>query len=332
MAIATAAILGAAAIGAIGSYLANKSASDRAEMAQNKALQEWIAINIPDPERQKLALEKFVVQGELDPQLEKAIKADPSAFEQIVTSAEQKSSQMRALSELENIGYEGGLRLQDKAALQDSMLEGQVRDRANRDAISADMARRGMGGSGFEVAAQLQGQQSGADRDARNSLSVAAQAQDRALQAIMGAGDLATKYRTQDFGEQSAKAQAEDRINMFNTENLRDVQQRNIGSQNRAAEMNLAQKQSVADKNTQLSNYEQEYNKGLIQKQFDNEAKIAAGKTGQYAAQAQTAVDSGKNLGNLFSNVGGAASGAATTYANQDYWSDYFNKQKKQTG
>ncbi len=318
MAALTALALGGAAAlaGGVGNYLANSSAADRAEALQNKSLQQWLALQIPDPEEQKLALEKFVVQGKLDPKIEGAIKADPSQFQKIVTNTGYQAAQNKALGELEDIGYSGGLRLQDEAALQDATLEGQARDRANRQGIAADMSRRGLGGSGYDVAAQLQGQQATADQMSNQRLKVAAGAQDRALQAIQGAGDLAGKYRTQDFGEQSAKATAADKINLFNTNNLQDVQQRNIAAQNQAQAMNLGQMQKTADQNTQQANYQQEHNKGLLQQQFDNQAKKTAGMSGQYGALAQNATQQGQNLGNAFTNAGNALSGAATTAAN----------------
>lgn len=317
------------AVSGIINGIANMSAQDRAAAAQDKALQEWLKINIPDPEQQKLALEKFVQQGELVPELEGAIQANPSEFKKITTSAFDKVAQNRALSELENIGYSGGLRLQDKAALQDATMEGQVRDRANRMAISEEMNRKGMGGSGFEVASQLMGQQGGADRDAQNSLRIAAQAQDRALQSIMGAGDLATKYRNQEYGEKSAAATAADRINMFNTQNLQDVQQRNINAQNAARASNLAQKQKTADMNTSNANYQQEYNNKLGQQYFENQAKKAAGAQGIYNNQGNLAIQQGQTTGNMFSNLGNAASGAGTAISNKNYWDDYFEKQKQ---
>lgn len=319
---------GASILGGLGSFFANKSANDRAQMLQDRGLQEWMAANIPDPEQQKLALEEFVTQGTLNPALEQAIAAKPSEFKNIVTSSTNRSAQNRALSELEEIGNQGGLRLQDKAALQESMQGSQVRDRANRQGITAEMARRGTGGSGIEVASQLQGQQATSDRDANNSLKVAAMAQDRALQSIMGAGDLASKYRTQDFGEQEKKAAAADKINLFNTQNLQDVQHRNLGMQNRAQEMNLAQRQKTSDQNTQLSNQQQQYNKELMQQQFNNKAKKAAGMGGQYNQMAQTEQQGGAQTGQLLSTLGGGISNVANAQANQDFWNDYFHPKK----
>ena len=321
---------GSAAIGGIANYFANMSAADRAKALQDKDMQEWMAINIPDPAQQKLAMERLVSQGTLTPELEHAVAQGSSELAKIQTNGANKSAQMRALSELENMGYNGGLRLQDKAALQEAQMQSQVADRGNRLAIQDDMARRGMGGSGFDLQAQLQGQQATGDRAARSALSVAAQAQDRALQSIMGAGDMATKYRNQDFSEQSEKAKAQDAINRFNTGNMQDVQQRNVGMRNRASEMNLTNAQRIADQNVGIANDEQKYNKGLYQQQFENQMARQRGISGVRGNQSTLELNRGEKEGNLYSNLGGAASGAATAYGAQqsqnDFWKNYFKK------
>jgi hypothetical protein len=323
---------GASAIGGIASYFANKSALERAELLQNQALQQFLSITIPDPKDQRIALEEFVLQGTINPQLEAAISQAPSEFEKIVTSWEDKQAQRRALSELEQIGYKGGMRLQDKATIQEALKDSQSRERGERLAISAEMARRGLSGSGFEVAGRLAAQQGSADRDAMTSLKAASDAQNRALSAIQSAGELGTKYRTQEFGEQAQKAAAADVINRFNTENLRDVQMRNLASQNRAQELNLSRKQDLANMNTQMRNYQQEYNKGLLQKQYENQLQRAAGASQQFQPLAATQMRSGEQLGNLFSNVASGAAGAATSMANMDFWDKYFKDKNKTTG
>lgn len=319
----------ASAAGGIANMVSNMSAADRAKAAQDKGLQEWLAIQIPDPEKQKLALERFVSAGELDPKLESAIKQDPSGLKQISTSMAHKEAQNKALQSLQQIGEEGGLRLQDKAALQDAMMQANIKGRADREGIIADMARKGQSGSGFELASQLSAQQGDADRLANTSLKTAAGAQERALQAIMGAGDLSSKYRSQEFGEEAEKAKAQDAINRFNTSNLQDIQQRNIGSQNRAQEMNLANRQDILNRNVNVGNQEQQYNKSLLQQQFENQAKLAAGKTGQYNQEAQSELQKGQAMGNAFSNIGGGIGSALGAGAMNKYWDDYFSKQKK---
>lgn len=338
--------LTAALIGGIGSlaggvanFAANSSANDRAKALQDKNLQEWLSLNVPDPEQQKVVLEKFVNQGTLDPVLQHAIKQDPSAFQQIVTSSGNKAAQNRALSSLEKQGYEGGLSLNDKATLQDATLSQQARDRGNRNAIQADMSRRGLGGSGFDVAAQLQGQQGTSDQAAQSSLKVAGDAQARALQSIQDAGNLATNYRTQDFGEQAQKASAQDRISQFNTQNAQNVNAANTASQNRAQELNLGNQQRISDQNTQLANSQQLYNKSLAQQQYENQMKKVAGASDQYGNLANSELRQGQTQGNLASNIGGSIQGVATSIgandaretADSNYWShmdDYLKKKK----
>jgi hypothetical protein len=322
-----------AAVGGILSYMAQMDANDRMRAMQDRALQEFLSINIPDPKAQEIALKRFVQEGTLTPEFETAIKQAPSEFKNIVTSQAQKSAQSRALSELENIGYSGGLRLQDKAALQDAQLEAQVRDRGNRQAILDDMNRRGQGGSGFALQAQLQGQQAVGDREANNSLKIAAQAQDRALQSIIGAGELATQHRSQDFQEQQARAAAQDAINRFNASATQDVQARNIASRNRAAEMNLGERQRVSDQNTQLTNQQQIHNKGLLQQNFQNQMELARGRAGAMTGLIPIEQARGQATANLWSNMGNAVSGGATAYgkhqADGEFWDKYFASQKK---
>jgi hypothetical protein len=151
--------LGVAAAGALGSYIANKSASDRAEMLQNENLQNWIKVNIPDPKEQELALKQFVQQGTLNPKLEAAIKQDPSEMSKIVTDQKYKDAQSQALNQLQDVAQNGGLRLQDRAALQDAQQSSIDHERGDRMAIEQQMANRGMGGSGFALQAQLEAQQ-----------------------------------------------------------------------------------------------------------------------------------------------------------------------------
>ncbi len=205
--------------------------------------------------------------------------------------------------------------------------------RGDRLAIDSEMARRGTRGSGFALQNQIAAQQADSDRNAKSSLDVAGQAQDRALQSLIQAGQLGTQMRTQGFQEQSAKAQAQDAINKFNTGNLQDVQQRNIGTQNAAQATNLAAAQNLSNMNTNLSNEQQKYNNGLAQQQFENQAEIARGKNGVYQQQAQGALAQGQTQANLFSNLGNTGTGLAAGLGQQDMWTQYLDaiKNKNKT-
>ena len=318
-----------AAAGGIASAVSSMSAADRQKAANDKSFQEWMKVNIPDPKDQQLALQQFVSQGKLAPQLESAIKQDPSGLSQVVTSMSQKQAQNNALQSMQQIGESGGLRLQDKAALQDAQMQSDIKGRADREAITSDMARRGQEGSGFDLASQLQAQQGQSDQNAQTSLKVASGAQDRALQSIMQAGQLGTQMRSQDFSEQADKAKAQDAINQFNTTNLQNVQARNVASQNAAQSQNLKSAQDLSNQNTALANQQQQYNKELIQKQFQNQAAIAGAKSNINAQEGAIDQQQGQAMSNAFSNIGSGLGKAGGSLAQGAYWDDYFAKQKQ---
>lgn len=315
----------------LGSYLANRSAADRENDLNDQAFRQFVAINIPDPEKQKLALQRYVQQGELVPELQQAIQQQPSEFEKIMVDSGKRAAQSRALASLENIGLNGGLRLQDKAALQDVQIQNAMKDRGARAAIQDEMARKGQLGSGFALQAQLAGQQAAGDRAARAGLDIAASAQDRALRALEGAGELATKYRSQDFEEQAARARAQDAINEFNARNLQSVSNANVAARNRAAEMNLGERQRLSDANADLANKEQQYNRNLSQQYFQNQMDLAGAKAGQFGRQAEAAGRQGKQMADMWGRLGQAGVGMVTAADQNDYNREALDAYKERT-
>lgn len=310
----------------------NGQANDKAAKDMEKALQQYIAIHIPDPAQQRLELERFQLTGQLSPKLEHTIKADPSAFEEIVKNQKYSQAQDQALDQLQSLGEEGGLSLSDKADIQEQMMVNANKDKANRDAITDEMSRRGQGGSGMELQAQLAGAQATGDRDATARLRTLGSARDRALSSIMGAGELAGKLEGQDYQQKSDQASARDRINMFNTENARSVQQRNVGTENDAEASNLAMRQRVSDSNTELANREQQYNKELLQKQYDNQMQKASGMAGVYAGSAAGARQAGAQTAQQYGAIGSAVGQVGSTIQNQNNWDDWLaNTKKKKT-
>lgn len=291
------------------------SAGDRAAaVASNKAaLQEWLDINVPDPAAQKVVLQKFVQTGEIDPQLETAIKRDPSSFENIRVDPKLKQTRLRALDSLSDIG-EGGLTLQDKADLERATNEINVMDRGKRDSIVDSFARRGQSGSGLALAAQIQGAQGAVNRQSQNQLDTLASARKRALDAIVAGGNLAGDISDDDYKQQSDLASARDTIADFNTRNMQSIQQRNADRRNAANEYNLNLKQKISDANTKLSNDEQIYNKELLQKEFENKAKKAQGVAGQYGKMAEQSTADANRTAGQWAGIGSAVGKGALAY------------------
>lgn len=165
------------------------------------------------------------------PQLERAVaeQVGPTAFESITVDPAYKAAQLDALSRLSQIADEGGLTLADKAAL--NQITGQLarRDAAARAATREEMQARGTLGSGAELASRLAAQQESSQLASQRGMDVAAQAQQRALDAIMQRGGLAGQMRGQEFGEQSQAAQAKDIMARYNADARRRAQEYNLG-------------------------------------------------------------------------------------------------------
>lgn len=302
---------------------------DKAQQYTDKAIQELIRVNIPDPEAQKVAYERYRSAGELSPELEHAIKTDPSAFEQIVQNQKYSQAQDRALGQLQSLGEEGGLNLSDKADLQEQLIASANKDKANRDAITDDMARRGQLGSGLALQAQLGGAQDAGDRDALARLRVLGGAQDRALQAITGAGELAGKLQGQDFQQQSDVASARDRINQFNTQNAQNVQQRNIASRNNAQQFNLENAQRLSNANTDIGNKEQQYNSELQQKNFENQMQRSGAIANAYTGAANQANQQEGQRRQSWGAVGSGLGQISTGIQQQNNWDKWLDVAKK---
>jgi hypothetical protein len=159
-----------------------------------------------------------------------AEQAGRSDMNNIRTDPRLREAQMKALNSMQGVYAGGGMDAQGQAQLNDINNNVAQQDKARRDAIVSQAARKGHGTGGAQYAALLSGAQGAAQAQANAGFGAHAAAQQRALQAMSQGGQMAGDMRGQDFGEQSAVAGANDKINQFNTQ-LR--QQANIQNQQR---------------------------------------------------------------------------------------------------
>jgi hypothetical protein len=241
-------------------------------------------IDIPDYSEIEEALKEQIISGAITPQEATAILQDPSRLESFQVDPRLREAQYRALGELQSIGDAGGLRLSDKAQLQEIAMDEAAKERGAREAIEAKARATGTGGSGLELASKLISQQGGAGRRSRRGTEVAALAQDRALNAILNAGNLAGGIRGQAFGEEAAKAKAADEIARFNAEMRNRVQDANLARRERSDYANRDYKMGIYDR---LGDY-----KG---KRFGHEMDIAGGKSGAIRDRAGIEAEKGRS-------------------------------------
>lgn len=258
-------------------------------------------IEVPDPETMKLQLEEYVLQGLITPEQADVALQDPTAYQQIMSDPALKEAQMGALSGLQDVYEQGGLTATSKARLNDIADQENIQQRGAREAIMSDAAQKGTSGSGLEFLSKLKNQQASADRQSDRDTDVFADAEQRALEAMIQSGNMAGDIRTQDFGEQSRIADAKDAISRFNTANRNSTNMYNTGVRNDAQTANLAARQNIADMNTGQRNKQQQYNKNVYQTEFDNKLRKAGGQTG--AAQ--------QDRNNFMDSLGQVEGGAA---------------------
>lgn len=235
----------------------------------NKALQ---AIqDVPLPILKEIHPEIYRQVVSLNPELEQAVTLGPSAMEGISTDPRLKQAQMNALNKLMEVGNEGGMTLEDRGRLATINNEVNANLKGNTDAIMQNLASRGMSGGMTELVARQNATQAAANRASQQGFDVAAEAQKRALNALMSGAELGGNMQSQEFSQKARVAEARDAIGRFNTENTQGVNNRNTDRTNNSRQWNAEVGQRIADANTNLNNETERYNgNGLAQQGFDN--------------------------------------------------------------
>lgn len=195
----------------LGSLIGQAAASGDRE--QERALREAAMneFNIPAPH-----LEQMVAQAQGDTALA-GIQNDPSL----------RGAQMGAIDAFGRVANANGLDPQARAMQEEAEGSAAQYERGQREALVSGARRRGVGGSGVDLASQLQAQQSGADRAHAGDVNAAASGAQRALDAWGQQLAAASGVRAQDRGEAEGVARARDEIARFNIQNGQDVHRYN---------------------------------------------------------------------------------------------------------
>lgn len=296
--------------GIIGSKEAGKErrAADRARAG---ALAQFAGIDVPTISSQELDLVLPEFMGEYSPEMEQLVSLGPSAMEGIAVDPRLQQAQMNVLETMSQIG-EGGLTPGDIAAMQSMQRQVESQEQARQNAILDEMQRRGVAGSGLELAARMSSSQAATDRAAEEARQLQQMAQARSLEALGQTAGLAGQVRGQQFGEESEKARAADVIAQWNAQNQQAMRQRNVQAGREAQMRNLSERQRLAEQQAAIRNYQQEANKGLQAQKFQQEMQLASGKAGIYGQQAEDRNKAAERAGQMWSGIGtGVGTGLA---------------------
>lgn len=299
----TVAAAGASILGGLAGQEASRSQARDAKKMMQRALAEYSGINLPDINQQKLLLEELKNAGQLTPELEQAILLGPSAMEQVSVDPRLKQQQMDALKMLAGVA-ESGMTPADQAAFELARKSAAAENQAMQGQILQQMQARGQGGSGAELIARLKGSQSAAEAMQDAQLKQAQAIQAARMQAMSQVGDLSSKVRQQEFGEQSDVARARDLANQFNVQNQTAAQRANVAARNLAQAQNLQNQQNIMNQNVDLRNKQQQFNKGLLQQQFQNQLSLAQGRAGALTGQSKFLQDQAANTAGMYAGIG----------------------------
>lgn len=296
--------LGGLLSGGVGALSAG-AARGQAQQLIQQSVEDLKAIGIPPEEAMRISLEKYKSEGILTPEMEANILQGRTEMEGIETDPRLQDAEMSALNELRNVGQSGGMRLTDRANLNNVLGELDSVERGKRDAILLDAAQRGGATGGATLASQMLNQQSSAQRANQAGLQTAGQAQDAALQAILQSGQLAGQMQGRSFDQQAKIKQAQDYINQMNTAAQQGVQQRNVDSRNAAQQYNLGQAQALSNANVDLGNQQEMYNKGLAKDRFGMEMQKGQALANARNQQASNVQAGGQADQQMWGKIGG---------------------------
>jgi hypothetical protein len=156
-----------------------------------------------------------------------------------------------------------------------------AQEQRGRASVRQEAERRGLGGNA-EVYGQLAAQQAGAGTASMGAMQASADAETRALQALMASGGMAQDAESADFGQRSAKATARDAIARWNAENAQRVAQ---------------------------------YNNGLTQQEWGNKMDLKDRSYGATTRRADAYGQSADRTRQMFGGVGKAAGYGLNAYA-----------------
>lgn len=302
--------------GAIGSIAVLAGAGGKGgDKYYREAVQVIRAIQDPNFDFRQLSPPQLQILAEIDPQTYEA--RVPDEVKLVSDSPELRAAQIRGVQKMEEVGREG-LPLEERMAargINDQMAAEAAR--AN-DATLRDLAARGGGGGGTEIAARMQANQYAANRANEQGSDLARDAALNRIRFGETAANMAGQVRGQDLDLRARNAAA---TNQFNQNVANMITQRNQDAAQeraRAQTINAQQRQAVGEQNvmnrygTQRENLERKnmLEGSLFGARMSKATALATalGRRGLQKDQDKAARE--EAIQNIGSGVGRAAGGA----------------------
>lgn len=251
-------VLAAAGIAALGGgilqYLNSEAArkASAAEIQRVEAL--YNKIQQPNFDVKDFSPEDFKVVQQYAPEHARFVQeAAPTTVKADTQGAVAgREAQMSALNRLRQVG--AGQDPFQQAAIEQAQRQSAQSAEAQRQSILQGYQRRGLGGSGLELASQLGATSNEMDRGATAGLQGGMAQYQQGLQAVRDSANLGGQIRGEDV---SLEGQNAGIINQFNQRNAANQQQyanQQADTNNSAQRQNIAQAQNTANENVSQHN------------------------------------------------------------------------------
>jgi hypothetical protein len=288
LAIAGAAVAATSAI--VGAVEAGEE-RDQAQSLRSQALQMFDNIRPTDYRDLERELGNLRQQNILTPEVEASIRGADVELRRAMNDPQVRNAQTAALGYAQDVLNSGGLTAQDRARVFELQSTVGQQMRGAREAALGEMSRRGMAGSGAELATRLAGQQEAGQRAAAWGVGIEGLAEQRRDRAAMAMGQLGTQIGQQRMAGATALGQ----LNMAQQQALMAARQRQ-----QAMQANLLTQQAA-----------------LRGQGFGEQMQVAGARAGQYgqgaAAHDQYAREDAARWGAM-TQAGLGMMGAGVTY------------------
>lgn len=213
-----------------------------AQEIQKPKYRKWLARTRFNPEQIKK-------MGTYAPEVAKLIREDaPELIKETHTTRRGRRAQESALEGFDRVAKsrdDPEFRLLVDRAKRRAQSEAQSRGKT----IQSQMARRGMSGSGLELAAQMGASATAMDRMAQVEQEAAANAYRNRLEALARGADLGGRMRREDQDVQSRNNALINSFNQRMSARRQDLEMKRVDDRNRAQEMNLGERQRLHELN-----------------------------------------------------------------------------------
>ena len=154
-----------------------------------------------------------------------------SEFEGVGLDKQSMDARRMALRRFQQIGLEGGLDPESRAAMAEAQGQASQYERGQRGALMQRAQERGGLGGGGLNAASLIAQQEGSNRMAQAGTQAAGDARRRALQALQASEGIASGLTADEYRKSADRAAAMDAVNKFNVGLRQDSKNRRFEEQ-----------------------------------------------------------------------------------------------------